>query len=278
MNFQIFLCICNKWVQHYAYTCHRVTRVASTSTLCVNLPAQVYTALQSPQCPGEWLVSGKTVTVKRDVGGRAPEGITGQRYWTREGWADTWGDTGVELGAGQENHTAGGYVSECGGFFGRLQRGGRSDGKLEVIRFGSYNIQNGHNVSLKSALCSTYQANIYMGILQENKVNGSVTRCFGEGFPWWQWMRQSSTVRGLRYFTEIHSTLWWRRFIFMAKKLLASIWRREGAHWHVIRWYPAPYKTSTLERIKTDIHKRPRDADLLIARDFNADLASLEVQ
>ena len=67
-----------------------------------------------------------------------------------------------------------GDVSEYGGLYRRLQRGGRPDKKEEVIRFRSYNIWNGRNGVLELALRRNYHANIDLGILQETKVTGGV--------------------------------------------------------------------------------------------------------
>ena len=54
--------------------------------------------------------------------------------------------------------------------------------KEEVIHLGSYNIQNGRNGGLESELCGMYQANIDLGILQENKVARSVYMWYLVGF------------------------------------------------------------------------------------------------
>ena len=45
------------------------------------------------------------------------------------------------------------------------------------IRFGTYNIRNGRNGGLEAELRGMYQANMYLGILQETKLtNGVYTR------------------------------------------------------------------------------------------------------
>ena len=57
-----------------------------------------------------------------------------------------------------------GYVSE----FGRFYRGGWGDrqGVVCLIRFGTYNIRNGRNGGLESALHRMSQANMDLGVLQ----------------------------------------------------------------------------------------------------------------
>ena len=48
------------------------------------------------------------------------------------------------------------------------------DGTGGVTKFGSYNIQNGRNGGLESALCGMAQANIDMGVLLETKLTNGV--------------------------------------------------------------------------------------------------------
>ena len=51
-------------------------------------------------------------------------------------------------------------------YMGRVRRGYEAAKKGVVIQFGVYNIWNGYNDSLDSALHVMYQANIYLGFLQ----------------------------------------------------------------------------------------------------------------
>ena len=62
-------------------------------------------------------------------------------------------------------------MSEYGG---TVEGGGRSEKKEEVICFGSYNIKNGHNGGLESALYRMYQANIDLGILKKTNITDGV--------------------------------------------------------------------------------------------------------
>ena len=45
------------------------------------------------------------------------------------------------------------------------------------IRFVTYNIRNGPNRGLESALMGIYQANMDLGIFQETKVTGGIYPC-----------------------------------------------------------------------------------------------------
>ena len=50
----------------------------------------------------------------------------------------------------------------------------QSTGKFTRIRFGTYNINNGLNGGLESALRGMYQANMDLDIFQETKVTDSI--------------------------------------------------------------------------------------------------------
>ena len=49
-------------------------------------------------------------------------------------------------------------------------------------RFGTYNIRNGRNGGLESALRGMSQANMYLGIFQETKFIGGVYTCRLSGY------------------------------------------------------------------------------------------------
>ena len=53
-------------------------------------------------------------------------------------------------------------------------RGGETEEKVEVVHFGTYNIQNGCNGGLESALHGMAHANIDLGLLKETLVTGGV--------------------------------------------------------------------------------------------------------
>ena len=75
-----------------------------------------------------------------------------------------------------------GDVSEYGGFYGGLRRGGRPDKKEEVICFGYYDIRNGQTGGLQLDLSGMANYNIYLGILQEKNITGGVYTRLSVGF------------------------------------------------------------------------------------------------
>ena len=54
---------------------------------------------------------------------------------------------------------------------------------MEVIRFGTYNIQNFRNGGLELALHGMAQANVNLGLLQENNITDGVYVQDSAGFP-----------------------------------------------------------------------------------------------
>ena len=50
------------------------------------------------------------------------------------------------------------------------------------IRFATYNIRNGHNGGLESALRGMSQANMDLGIFQETKVTDCIYTCGSAGY------------------------------------------------------------------------------------------------
>ena len=50
----------------------------------------------------------------------------------------------------------------------------------------------------------------------------------------------------------------------------------EARRWYIVGVYLAPENTETMERVSKAIRCRPRRAELLVAGDFNADLATQE--
>ena len=59
---------------------------------------------------------------------------------------------------------------------------GSSDKKVMLIRLASYNIRNGRNDVLESALHGMDQSNMYLDVLQYTKVVGGVYKLVLEGY------------------------------------------------------------------------------------------------
>ena len=59
---------------------------------------------------------------------------------------------------------------------------GRPTGEGVLIRFGTYNIRNGRNGGLESALWGVAQANMYLGMFQETKCMDDIYTCKSAGY------------------------------------------------------------------------------------------------
>ena len=84
--------------------------------------------------------------------------------------------------------------------------GGGADKKEEMIRFGSYNIRNGLNGSLESAMCGMAQVNIDLGILHETKITDIIYTRFLAGFCVVETDAPSRHRRASRFFFKSRNT------------------------------------------------------------------------
>ena len=66
-----------------------------------------------------------------------------------------------------------GYVSVYGEFYGRGVQGDRQMAVLPIC-FGKYNIRNGRNGGIESALQGILQANVDLGVFQETNANKGI--------------------------------------------------------------------------------------------------------
>ena len=74
--------------------------------------------------------------------------------------------------------------------------GGRGDrqGAICTIRFGTYNIWNGWNMGLESALHGMYQANMELGVFQETKLAKVFIHMRLLDTEWWRQRRRARTA------------------------------------------------------------------------------------
>ena len=124
-------------------------------------------ALGSMTCRGQWHGVGKGGEREPERGGEwtGGTGVTGNKQGT---------DTG-ESGGGEEAN--GGRMKKGARWWGAFKRTGGSTKEEVPIRFGTYNIRNGRNGGLESALRGMSQPNMDMGIFQETKcTDGIYTR------------------------------------------------------------------------------------------------------
>ena len=144
------------------------------------------------------------------------------------------------------------------------------------IRFGTYNIWNGNNGGLESALRVMSQANMYLGIFQETKATDGIYNRGLDGYSVvttdalsqhrggvavFHWPAPHFTVKAVQKF----------RLNVVVFQLVTRARR-----WYIVGCYLTPDDTSTIERVVEALNERPKGDELLVAGDFNADLAEQE--
>ena len=76
--------------------------------------------------------------------------------------------------------------------------------------------------------------------------------------------------------TARNHTSWWRQWRSLDPIYLGSSLRRGAWRWSIVGVYIAPEDTATMERVVEAIRRKPRGAELLVAGDFNVDIAAPE--
>ena len=144
------------------------------------------------------------------------------------------------------------------------------------IRFGTYNIRNGHNRGLESELRGMSQSNMDLGIFQETKVIDGIYTRSSAGY---------SVVT-----TDMPSRHRGRVAVFYrpaphfaleaVQKFLPNVvgfhldtgeWR-----WYIVVCYLAPNDTSTIESVVAALKERPRGTELLVEGNLNVNIAEPE--
>ena len=154
-----------------------------------------------------------------------------------------------------------------------LRTGRPTSGKVP-IRFGTYNIRNGRNGGIEAALRGVSQANMDLGILQETKItNGIYTR----GSDGYSVVATDATSQHRGGVTILYRSA--PNFAVEAvRKFRPNVIGFQLAtgvrRWYIMGCYLAPDDTSTVERFVDALRSRPRGAELLVAGDFNVNLAT----
>ena len=144
------------------------------------------------------------------------------------------------------------------------------------IRFSTYNIRNGRKGGLEMALRGMSQANMDLGILQETKLTDGIYTRGSDGYsviatnaP----SRHRECVT-LFYRSEPHFV------VEVVEKFGPNVLGFQLAtgerRWYIVGVYIALEDTETMERVVEAIRRKPRDAELLVAGDFNAVIAAPE--
>ena len=144
--------------------------------------------------------------------------------------------------------------------------------KVEVVYFGTHNIQNGRNGDLGLAWNRMYQANVDLGLLQGTKSFGGLYAQESAGFCIVVYGGLSRHRRGM--------TPFYKYLLFFVVEyqqqhgpnIIRFQILPDKIRCHVVGCYLAPHNASTLEVVTAAIGHRPRDAEILVIRKFNIDL------
>ena len=126
------------------------------------------------------------------------------------------------------------------------------------IRFGTYNITNGRNGGLESALRGMSQANMDLGIFQETKCTDGIYTRESAGY------RVVATNAPSRHRSRV--ALFYRPSpLFEVEavreygpNVLIFEVSMGARRWYIIRCYLAPDDTETIERVVTALGDRPK--------------------
>ena len=142
------------------------------------------------------------------------------------------------------------------------------------IRFSTYNIRNGRKGGLEMALRGISQANMDLGILQETKLTDGIYTRGSAGYsviaadaP-----SQHCGVFALFYRSEPHFVV--EAVEKFGPNVLGFQLATGARRWYIVGVYIAPEDTETIERVVEAIRKKPWCAELMVAGNFNADIAA----
>ena len=145
-----------------------------------------------------------------------------------------------------------------------------------MIQFRLYNIRNGRNGGLDSALRTMDQASIELGVLEETKIN---ERIYTQELSWYRvvaldalnWHRGgvNFSYRELLHFAVKNHQKQGPNVVKFQMEL-------GGRIWFVVSRYLAPDASSSIERVIRSISQRPWGTTLMVSKYFNTHIMEPE--
>ena len=150
-----------------------------------------------------------------------------------------------------------------------------TSGKVPII-FGTYNIRNGSNGGLEAALRGMSQANMDLGILQEIKLTDGIYTRGLAGYSVVATYAPSQHRGGVAIFYRSEPHFAVEAVEKFGPNVIGFHLVTGARRWYIAGVYLAPDNNETMERVTEAIRSWPRRAELLVAGDFNGDLAKPE--
>ena len=144
------------------------------------------------------------------------------------------------------------------------------------IRFGTYNIRNGRNGGLESALRGMSQANMDLGIFQDTKVTDGIYTRRSAGYRVVATDATSQHRGGVAVFHRPASHFAVEAVQKFGSNVIVFLLVTGARRWYILRCYLAPDDTLTIERVVKAPKERPKGAAMLVAGDIDANLAAPE--
>ena len=151
---------------------------------------------------------------------------------------------------------------------------GRPTSGKGPIRLGTYNIWNGRNGGLEAALRRMSQDNMDLGILKETKLTDGVYTRRAYGYSVIATDAPSRHPSGVAIFYRSVPHFVVEAVEKFGPNILGFQIATGARRWYIVGVYLAPEDTTMMERVSKAIRSRSRGAELLVAGDFNVDLAS----
>ena len=153
---------------------------------------------------------------------------------------------------------------------------GRPTSGKVTIRFSTYNIHNGRNGGLGAALLGMSQANMDLGILQETKLADGIYTRGSAGYSVVTTDAPSPHRGGVAIFHRPAPHFEVEAVQKFGQNVIGFQLATGERRWYIVGCYLAPDNTSTIETVVEAIRERPKGAELMVAGDFNINLAATE--
>ena len=143
------------------------------------------------------------------------------------------------------------------------------------IKFGTYNIRNGRNGGLESALQGMTQATIDLGVFQETKCTDGIYTRASAGYRVVATEAPSRHRGGVALFYRTTAQFAVEKVREYGPNVLSFKVVTGRRRWYIIGCYIAPDDARTIERVVTALGDQSRGTALIVAGDFSTDLGEM---